>query len=428
MVRVTVFGGGPQDLDDDEPDQDGPLRAWSLPPEPGTKYLGIKAAEIKPRGRTYKTASLRFFGDDPENPSKARLEIKQCRKIPGNGYDFDNPERQISIENNEILALKAFLNEEFNQDGHYVRVDDRDIAKEVAKYGSTELAEILVAISDKTELVKAIQQAGQADFLTGVLIGQKNIDTLETLKALAEDPTSDENSFQRILQDNPWMFGGQFVGVEKTRTLTTQDQIDIALITGDGSLHVVELKRANIPKLVRPYRNHHIVGNEVHEAVSQTENYLRSLDEEAHTIKSKLKFEAHRVFATVVIGHINHNVEEMDEDDFYRALRTYNSHLTRVQVITYDQLIDNAFNSLKLMLGAADSEEQPSPSAPPPVNPFATAAEATVNETDSSGGYSDYDDFDGDDDFEPPDSYYEDREPEYEPDDYDDDPDEDPDS
>jgi hypothetical protein len=71
MDRVTAFGGGPQGLDDDEPDQDGPLRAWSLPPEPGTKYLGIKAAEIKPRGRTYKTASLRFFGDDPENePSR----------------------------------------------------------------------------------------------------------------------------------------------------------------------------------------------------------------------------------------------------------------------------------------------------------------------------------------------------------------------
>jgi hypothetical protein len=223
------------------------------------------------------------------------------------------------------------------------------------------------------------------------------------------------------------MFGGQFVGVEKTRILTTQDQIDIALITGDGSLHVVELKRANIPKLVKPYRNHYIVGNEVHEAVSQTENYLRSLDEEAHTIKSKLKFEAHRVFATVVIGHVNHNVEDMDDDDFYRTLRTYNSHLMRVQVITYDQLIDNAFNSLKLMLGPADDEEQPIAQAPAPANPFSTpanpfvtAAEAAVDENEGGGGYSDYDQFDGDDDFEPPDSYYEDREPDFEPDDEDD--------
>jgi hypothetical protein len=397
---VTAFGGEPQDLDDDEPDQDGPLRAWTVDPTPGTKFLGIKAAEIKPRGRTYKTASLRFFGDDPENPSKARLEIKQCRKIPGNGYDFDNPERQVSIENNEILALKAFLNEDFEQDGHYVRVDDRDIAKEVAKYGSTELAEILLAISDKTELVKAIQQAGQADFLTGILTSQKNLQTLEKLKQIAADPTSDENSFQQILQDNPWMFGGQFVGVEKTRTLTTQDQIDIALVTGDGSLHVVELKRANIPKLVKKYRKHHIVGNDVHEAVSQTENYLRSLDEEAHTIKSKLGFEAHRVFATVVIGHIDHNTETMQDDCFYRTLRTYNSHLSRVQVITYDQLIANARNSLQLTENQLRDGEAGVQTPP-------TATAVVGDNQDSNPG-------DLDEDFEPPDSWYEDREPDYE--------------
>ncbi|WP_454231561.1 Shedu anti-phage system protein SduA domain-containing protein [Mycolicibacterium fortuitum] len=338
-----------QDLDQSEDEENGPLRAWSFPPQPGTKYLGIKAAEIKPRGRTYKTASLRFFGDDPENPSKARLEIKQCPKIPGGGgFDFDHPTHHVSLENNEIKALKAFLNDEFNQDGHYVRVETRDIAKEVAKYGSNELANLLLAVADKTELVKAIRETGQADFLTGVLLGQKNLDTLETLREIAANPESDELSFQRILQDNPWMFGGQFVGVEATRTLTTQDQIDIALVTGDGSLHIVELKRANIPKLVVPYRNHLIVGKDVHEAVSQAENYLRSLDEEAHTIKSKLGFEAHRVFATVVIGHINHNTEDIEKDDFYRTLRTYNSHLTRVQVITYDQLIANAMNSLEL--------------------------------------------------------------------------------
>src|ERR1700694_2470164 len=194
------------------------------------------------------------------------------------------------------------------------------------------------------------------------------------------------------------MCGGQFVGAETTRTLTTQDQIDIALVTGDGSLHVVELKRANIPKMVRPYRNHFIVGNEVHEAVSQTENYLRSLDEEAHTIKSKLGFESHRVFETVVIGHINHNTENMAEADFYRTLRTYNSHLSRVQVITYDQLIANAMNSLQLTSqtesGEANAVE------PEPTSPFANVPDSNLD--------------DYDEDFEPPDSWYEEREPDYE--------------
>lgn len=405
---MTDFGGETHDLDQAEDDENGPLRAWSLPPQPDTKYLGIKAAEIKPRGRTYKTASLRFFGDDPENPSKARLEVKQCSKIPGAGFDFDNPTHYVSLENNEIKALKAFLNDDFEQDGHYVRVETRDIAKEVAKYGSDELANLLLTIADKTELVKAIREAGQADFLTGVLLGQKNLDTLNKLREIAADKTSDELSFQRILQDNPWMFGGQFVGVEATRTLTTQDQIDIALVTGDGSLHIVELKRANIPKMVVKYRSHYIVGKDVHEAVSQAENYLRSLDEEAHIISNKLGFEAHRVFATVVIGHIDHNTEEMTAKEFYRTLRTYNSHLTRVQVITYDQLIANATNSLELTSGTTNTGFQ-SVASPVIDSPF--ASDPTTNSIDDGE--------DEDEDFDPPDSYYEDREPDYGPDDSD---------
>lgn len=401
---MTEPGEEPHDLDQVEDEQNGPLRAWSLPPQPGTKYLGIEAAEIKPRGRTYKTASLQFYGDDPQSPSKARLQIKQCPKIPGNGFDFENPERQISLENNEIKALKAFLDGQFKQDGHYVRVETRDIAKEVSKYDSEELAKLLLAIADKAELVKAIREAGQADFLTGILLGQKNHDTLEKLKQIAADKASDEQSFQTILQDNPWMFGGQYVGVEATRTLTTQDQIDIALVTGDGSLHVVELKRANIPKLVVKYRSHYIVGKDVHEAVSQGENYLRSLDEEAHIISSKLGFEAHRVFATVVIGHVDHNTEAMTRKEFYRTLRIYNSHLTRVQVITYDQLIANATNSLKLTSGHISNE-------------YRSAVQTGAHSHSPSN--RDPNTLDDDDDFDPPDSYYEERESDFEPDDSD---------
>ena len=106
------------------------------------------------------------------------------------------------------------------------------------------------------------------------------------------------------------------------------DQLDIVLVTGDGSLHVVELKRAFTPKLVVEHRNHliHVVRTST-EAVSQTENYLRSLDEEAHTIKSKLGAEAHRMFATVVIGDRQHNKLEVSED-FYQNIHACDSHLS----------------------------------------------------------------------------------------------------
>jgi hypothetical protein len=56
------------------------------------------------------------------------------------------------------------------------------------------------------------------------------------------------------------------------------------LICADGSLHIVELKGPGA-RLVRAHRGSLIVADEVHEAVSQCLNYLRSLDETGATLQ-----------------------------------------------------------------------------------------------------------------------------------------------
>jgi hypothetical protein len=47
----------------------------------------------------------------------------------------------------------------------------------------------------------------------------------------------------------------------------------------------------------------------------------------------------------------------MPHKDVYETIRTYNSHLSRITVMTYDQLLTNARNSLD-MLGAVPVAEQ----------------------------------------------------------------------
>ena len=74
------------------------------------------------------------------------------------------------------------------------------------------------------------------------------------------------------------MFGGKYVSAAVRRSFTVLDQFDIALIRADNSLHLVEIKRANIPRLVIRDHNHWIVGEDVHKAVGQAMNHLRSLD------------------------------------------------------------------------------------------------------------------------------------------------------
>jgi hypothetical protein len=212
-------------------------------------------------------------------------------------------------------------------------------------------------VSDKTHLIEAIQLSGQADFLADYVTNQRKRVEIGHLETAVWDHDSSEADFQTILQRNPWIFGGEYVAARPDRSLVLGDQFDVPLITGDGSLHLVELKKANVSPLIRPLRNHWMVGGAVHEAVSQTQNYLRSLDEDRHRIKSEFGIDPRRVHATVVIGHIDHENSSIPMESVYETIRTYNSHMTRITVMTYDQLAANARNALE-MLGAVENTNQ----------------------------------------------------------------------
>jgi len=206
-------------------------------------------------------------------------------------------------------------------------------------------------------LIEAIQASGHADFLADYVTNERKRVEIGLLEMAVWDPDSDEKVFQKILERNPWMFGGQYVATGQ-RTIVLGDQFDVPLITADGSLHLVELKRADASPIVRKDHNHWIVGGVVHEAVSQTQNYLRSLDEDRHRIVAEFGIDPRRLHATVVIGHIDQANSSIPMDTIYETLRTYNSFMSRITVMTYDQLVTNAHNALE-MLGAPRTPNKP---------------------------------------------------------------------
>jgi hypothetical protein len=100
----------------------------------------------------------------------------------------------------------------------------------------------------------------------------------------------------------------------RERSFVLGDQYDVPLVTADGSLHLVELKKAHITPLIREHRKHLMVSGEVHAAVSQTQNYLRSLDETRDRVQTEFGINARRVHATVVIGHVDHDKDPMPHE------------------------------------------------------------------------------------------------------------------
>lgn len=211
-----------------------------------------------------------------------------------------------------------------------------------------------------SEVAEEIADMPGSELIAQVIQWRRRRAALDRLRRVVEDCDSSESDIHTELKQQTWIFGGRYVKELTRRRLTTLDEIDIPLLRGDGSLHVIELKKANVSKLVEPLRSHYAVGIDVHYAVSQTANYLRSLDENRAAILADHGIECRRSFATVLIGHPKFIEPACNPTEVAAALRTYNAALNRIEVITYQELIEAAERTLSL-----DEEEMSPGSAEP---------------------------------------------------------------
>lgn len=358
---------------------DEEFKVWVDRQPRASGQMDFRGAMLKDGPQVAKTVTLAAY-DDPQTGEVKKREIRfktVPRRTDGPGFAFDAPTKTWACENGEIDKLQAFLQNQVQGTSRYRLVDTASPqAALIEMVGSggvvTELVAALVADGKADQLVQALSRSagGLAAAESAVLAQRREL--VAQLRELAEDPTTTETDMQRALGDSYWLFGGRYVGVAERRNIAPLDQHDIPLLAADGTLHIVELKGTRIPRLVRQHRNHPIVGNDVHEAVSQAMNYLRTLDEMGAALTTLYRddlgahYDLRRVFATVVIGHPAH-VEGVDTRQVEQTIRTYNAHLSRVEVITYAALLDSAERTLDFEQGAvADVSEKPPPAVEDP--------------------------------------------------------------
>lgn len=341
--------------------EDAAFKVWVSAPSQNPTHLGRRGARLKLGKKVCKTAVFSQFGDQGTGEVKRR-ELRLCayERQPDGTFAFDAPDVNWYIVDEEIEQLLAFLNSDVDQPGRYRVIDTSSPAGTLLEVldgrPDDDTHQVLTALSGGTDpRLLADALARSVSGLTGaemaVIAGRRAL--LQRAADLAADPSTTETDMQDLIGSAWWVFGGRYVGVLKRRDLLTLDQHDIPLISADGSLHIVELKGPNIPAVVKKHRNHWIVGSDVHDATMQAANYLRTADEEALALQTLVADELgidirlRRAFATVVVGHKDHvRADDIPDGQLELALRTYNAQLSRVQVVTYDQLIDTALRSL----------------------------------------------------------------------------------
>jgi hypothetical protein len=232
-----------------------------------------------------------------------------------------------------------------------------EVWKMLVERHSRALTEALLRFGDEGELASSLAASATGLSAAQAAVIAKRRRLIAALQSLITDPATTETDIQGLIGKAYWIFGGRYVGVAR-RNLMSLDEHDIPLLGADDTLHIVELKGSNISKLVRPHRNHWIVGDDVHEAVGQAMNYIRAFDElgssQSRYLEDELgqMYDMRRVFATVVMGHPNHvkttgkDFRVADKRTIQQTIRSYNAHLSRIEVMTYKDLADMAERAL----------------------------------------------------------------------------------
>jgi hypothetical protein len=261
-----------------------------------------------------------------------------------------------SAEQEEIVRLRELLRQsELRSRERQERAERKTMAPLIRGLSNADedtLRSVVTAVAANPQATEALGDLASAGQLSSLIEHARQIRGLALLKAAVADPDSRAEDLHAVLLHEWWALGGRYVAAELRVAIPGLGDLDLPVRRYDNVLHVVKLRAANMPDLVVRHGRGYVVGPEVHDAVAEAMNTLRDLDRTSDIISTNLHIDCDRAFATVVIGDPRYLGQEA-QDAAAQCIRSYNSHLARIEVITWDDLIGGA----ELVL--AMSPEQP---------------------------------------------------------------------
>lgn len=168
------------------------------------------------------------------------------------------------------------------------------------------------------------------------------------------DQDEPEEYWQQLLAENRWIFGNSYIGIIGERRTNISSTLDHPLITEDGYLEIVEIKKPSFPfwKKTRSgdnylYRDKYLVPNgELQCAITQGSNYIYETERE---MDSRSWAQTHDgIYPLKPKCLVVHGRSEGWGDLESKSFRLLNDRLHGISIITFDHLILRAKQSLEL--------------------------------------------------------------------------------
>ncbi len=245
---------------------------------------------------------------------------------------------EVTLGFEAMFALHEYLNKLFSYDTpHKLRIPIVQPPREPA--------DLLMSESQFVELIKA--NIRSTDDFYKLLQVQKMELAVARLEAIINGDFENEVEIQKFLKENIWMFGNDYVHIVENGKINAQNILDMVPQDFESYIDVIEVKLPT-EKLFHFDESHknYYCSSKLTKATAQTQNYIYELEgiSQSEEYQRDNNCKIVRPKGIILFG----SVEPLNEDE-KRYLRILNSSYHNLQIITYQQLLEKAKNTLALL-------------------------------------------------------------------------------
>jgi len=301
------------------------------------------------------------FWKVPHNTREPDINLKVGRYLKdefgGEEVEKKNPKSELTLNNNEFLALIEFLRENYEPFKEGVRkfipikdtFNEKSIDHLKALFNNPNREEILHFIIENDIVPHEILES---------LEYQKRKDSIKQYENMLKEDLV-EQEWQVWFQSNDWVLGSEFVRILDERDIDTENISDYLMQAYDGFLDIVEIKRpAGNLKFWSDSLDHGNYYPSAHlsKAIMQATNYIHEVEREANSVKFLERLDGVKVVKPrcfLIFGRSDDWNKKQQE-----AYRILNSSFHNLTILTYDHVLRRAKRILNFCDFELDEQEE----------------------------------------------------------------------
>lgn len=250
---------------------------------------------------------------------------------------YGSQEIVLSVEG--IVALREFLS-------HLILINTNEQTQVIidTKCNDSTFGKEIITEQEFMRLIQTNIKSTD-DFYTLLAIQKMEI-ALVRLEQIIAGKYKNEVDIQNFLKQNIWMFGNDYTFIVENGAINTKNILDMIPQTFENYIDIIEVKLPK-EKLFRYDESHknYYSSSQLTKAIAQTQNYIFELEKRTSDKDYQQK---NNCYVTRPKGIILFGSDEILSVEESQYLRILNSSYHNLQIITYQQLLEKARNTLRI--------------------------------------------------------------------------------